>query len=649
MWQGDALSMVERFGLNKGELNDIKKMAIPEQIAEINKMLNKMGITQETVNAMGETTLGYWAQIQERVGKFMRQVGNLGNSKLGYTLGKIVEAFDNMDLDGMAKKLDAKLAGLVDKAIAFGKFVWKWREPIAYIAGALTAAMGAFAIVGVIAALANPVTLIAAGIAAAAVGFKALYDNSKVFRGFINGIGNAVKTVSRIFESMFILIKGGFKDYGKGRKILENLGLEEKQIKTVVRFAYGIKGAFDKVKAVFKSISFIFSGQHKASIDILKSVGFSDEKINSIRKFGNSLKSAFDKVGNIFGGVGSILSGEGSADLIATLGLSPEVASVVDSVINKITSKIKSLWEAFKTNGVDGLVDAIYGKGTFEAIKTKFKEVKAYIAEKVTQFKGVFDRLKEAFSKAWTTISDIISNVWSIIEPYLSGFWNILQVIGDIAMKVFDNIIAPAISFLVQLFSTLWSIAKPILELLGIAWEALSAIIKWAWDNVLAPLVDFILTGVKNALEGFSGALSIVQGWFETLSGWISTAKGHVKDFIDSISNVKLPGWITKGISAGINFAGNFIGAGNGKGESPKSNYHGLDYVPYDSFYTRLHKGERILTAQENKEYSQGNVGGVGGGVVITGNSFTVREEADIEKIAYGIAKLIEKERVQIG
>ncbi|RDV27784.1 hypothetical protein C7B89_19595 [Lysinibacillus capsici] len=576
--------MVERFGLNKGELNDIKKMAIPEQIAEINKMLNKMGITQETVNAMGETTLGYWAQIQERVGKFLRQVGNLGNSKLGETLGKIVEAFDNIDLDGMAKKLDAKLAGLVDNAIAFGKFVWKWREPIAYIAGALTAAMGAFAIVGVIAALANPVTLIAAGIAAAAVGFKALYDNSKVFRGFINGIRNAVKTVSRIFESMFILIKGGFKDYGKGRKILENLGLEEKQIKTVIRFAYGIKGAFDKVKAVFKSISFIFSGQHKASIDILKSVGFSDEKITSIRKFGNSLKSAFDTVGNIFGGVGSILSGEGSADLIATLGLSPEVASVVDSVINKITSKIKSLWKAFKMNGVSGLVDAIYGKGTFEAIKTKFEEVKAYIAEKVTQFKGVFDRLKEAFSKAWTTISDIISNVWSIIEPYLSGFWNILQVIGDIAMKVFDNIIAPAISFLVQLFSTLWSIAKPVLELLGIAWEALSAIIKWAWDNVLAPLVDFILTGVKNALEGFSGALSIVQGWFETLSGWISTAKGHVKDFIDSISNVKLPGWITKGISAGINFAGNFIGVGNGKGESPKSNYHGLDYVPYDGY-----------------------------------------------------------------
>lgn len=37
--------------------------------------------------------------------------------------------------------------------------------------------------------------------------------------------------------------------------------------------------------------------------------------------------------------------------------------------------------------------------------------------------------------------------------------------------------------------------------------------------------------------------------------------------------------------------------------------YHGhkdgLDYVPYDNYVARLHKGERVLTKQENKEYTQ--------------------------------------------
>lgn len=54
----------------------------------------------------------------------------------------------------------------------------------------------------------------------------------------------------------------------------------------------------------------------------------------------------------------------------------------------------------------------------------------------------------------------------------------------------------------------------------------------------------------------------------------------------------------------------------------------GIDYVPYDNFPALLHQGERVQTAVEAR--SERNRPSV----VITGNSFIVREDADISRIA---------------
>lgn len=78
------------------------------------------------------------------------------------------------------------------------------------------------------------------------------------------------------------------------------------------------------------------------------------------------------------------------------------------------------------------------------------------------------------------------------------------------------------------------------------------------------------------------------------------------------------------------------------------SHYAGLDNVPYDGYAASLHKGERVLTAQENKALENGKLGG-GNPITITGNNFTIREEADIKKVAYELAGYIEREALQIG
>ncbi|MEJ8548671.1 hypothetical protein [Brevibacillus borstelensis] len=92
-----------------------------------------------------------------------------------------------------------------------------------------------------------------------------------------------------------------------------------------------------------------------------------------------------------------------------------------------------------------------------------------------------------------------------------------------------------------------------------------------------------------------------------------------------------------------------YVGAGYewlGKTFGPEdSNYHGIEYVPRDGYRTKLHRGERVLTAQENREYSGG--GGKSGGkpFVINIANMSVREEADIERIAYQLARAINEVR----
>lgn len=86
----------------------------------------------------------------------------------------------------------------------------------------------------------------------------------------------------------------------------------------------------------------------------------------------------------------------------------------------------------------------------------------------------------------------------------------------------------------------------------------------------------------------------------------------------------------SKGRLAGMKFQTPDGPTASGTGQS---NYHryatGLGRVPYNNYPAFLDEGERVLTAAEARTYGRG-----GGGVVISGNSFVVRQESDIDAIA---------------
>lgn len=62
----------------------------------------------------------------------------------------------------------------------------------------------------------------------------------------------------------------------------------------------------------------------------------------------------------------------------------------------------------------------------------------------------------------------------------------------------------------------------------------------------------------------------------------------------------------------------------------------GIDYVPYDNFPALLHQGERVQTAVEAR--SERRVPAI----TITGNSFSIREDADVDRVASALLQKIE-------
>ncbi|WP_342441395.1 phage tail tape measure protein [Lysinibacillus sp. FSL K6-0075] len=588
LMQGDYVSMYEAVGLDKKELQKITKMdGMSAKMAGLDKLLTKMGVTDEMVNKMGNTTKGLWSQLEEKSQTFFRNIGMESNTKLADFLRRINKMFDGLDTTSLSNKLGSMLGKVTDKAIALYDLFVKFRKPIAYAAGAFATFVGALAVVGTISALANPIALIAMGISAAAVGIKALYDNSETFRGAIDGIVNKVKELWSAF-------KGG--------------------------------GTSGLINALFP----------------------------------------------------------------------PDIANQVNSAVDGIKTKISGLMTAFKEGGFRGVLETLISPEAIDAIVTRFATVK--------------EQITSVFSNIVGYVVPITQSVWTAAQPILGALGNALKIVADIAMLAWNNVLAPAINFVMKSFQMLWAVVGPVLELFGSVIGATFAVLRLAWDTIVGPFVAFLAGAFTQAFGAATEIVKALTPVFQTVGNWISTAAGYLKEFASILGNIKMPDWIGKIGSGAVKWAKNLIPGGNNTPDG--SHYNGLARVPFDGYLARLHRNEMVLTAQEADQYrslvspnqtlmnairpsesvinnvvvpqqqdqpyshvtyeqvERGIVNNYANQTTYNDNTqnmqqqtqspasvsiaklaeqIVIREDADVQRIAYELAKLIEKERVQVG
>ena len=115
--------------------------------------------------------------------------------------------------------------------------------------------------------------------------------------------------------------------------------------------------------------------------------------------------------------------------------------------------------------------------------------------------------------------------------------------------------------------------------------------------NVLIP-AKAIFDGLKAFWDSWDSGLSVLENVKNGFKAFFSGLKGSIASAIEGFGKLIKKVNEFETVKKFKRFFG--FGEENSVDGSHKS---GLSYVPYDNYIARLHRGERVLTSEENKEY----------------------------------------------
>lgn len=232
------------------------------------------------------------------------------------------------------------------------------------------------------------------------------------------------------------------------------------------------------------------------------------------------------------------------------------------------------------------------------------------IREITTEFKNLDPELKENIAK-FTLIAGAVGGVLLVIgmlSPIITGVTLVLGALGTVC-----GIVAGVFTFL----------CTPVGAIIGIILAVHTAVVllKEAWEKNWFNIKDktqIVIDFIKSKIES-------IKNTFETVKSkcyeFVESIKNMWQGIKDSITNNPIVATVTKVVNS-------VTGKDSNKGQ--KSAWGTKRVVGNDVPY-RLHDGERVLTRAEADRYDKGlNTQGIN----ITINGLTVREEADVKKIA---------------